>query len=489
MITPSLRLVEQLGVGGMGSVWVADHLALHTRVAVKFMAKELAANVDVVSRFGREAAAASQVKSPHVVQMFDHGVTHDGIPFITMELLEGEDLARRARRVGRPSPPELASIVVQVGKALGKAHERGIVHRDIKPENIFLCESDDGDVFVKVLDFGIAKVNDGVSTSTRTGAVMGTAYYMSPEQIVGSKGVDHRTDIWALGVVAYEMLTGVRPFDGETVGALALAIHATNPPPPSSINTTLPPQVDAWFARACARDVAQRYQNVKEMTRALAAILGEARGRVSSDVDGSAPMPPLANTPQYTPQYTPQPTPQYGTGPAIAQSMPMAQSAPAMMPDAPKPLTTMSGQAHGSYSPPGVQRSRAPIVVGAIVGVAAIVGAVVFITRSSPPPPPPPTTVVDSPDPPEKKHPKNGKEKRPDDPAGDPTPVPTDAVSSPPATSTTVAPTPPTTTNKNKPGLPTVTVKPTPSTSITIAPSVKTKPSTTTTGPSEPPLF
>jgi serine/threonine-protein kinase len=485
MITPSLRLVEQLGVGGMGSVWVAEHLALHTRVAVKFMARELAANADVVSRFGREAAAASQVKSPHVVQMFDHGVTHQGVPFITMELLEGEDLARRARRIGRPSPPELATIVVQAGKALSKAHERGIVHRDIKPENIFLCDNDDGDVFVKVLDFGIAKVNDGVSTSTRTGAVMGTAYYMSPEQIIGSKGVDHRTDIWALGVVAYEMLTGTRPFDGETVGALALAIHATNPPPPSLVNGALPQAVDAWFARACARDVAQRFQSVKEMSRSLASILGESRGRVLSDVDGSAPMAPLAmNTPIPTGS-----APQMGSAPAFAQSAPSTQSAPILMPDGPRPLTTMTGHAHGSYSPPGVQRSRAPIVVGAIVGVAAIVGAVVFFTRATPTPAPTTTTVTDSPDPAEKKH---HKEKKSDEGKGEgndePSPTPSVAVSSTAATSTTVAPTP-TPTSKQKPGLPTVTVKPTPSTTITIAPSVKTKPTTTTTGPSEPPLF
>ena len=274
-VTPTLRLVSQLGTGGMGSVWIADHLSLQTRVAVKFMAREFATNVDLRARFAREAAAASQVKSPHVVQMLDHGLTAEGVPFIAMELLEGEDIAHRVARLGRMPLPQIALIVTQVAKALSRAHERGIVHRDIKPENIFLCETGDEEVFVKLLDFGIAKGGESLSSATKTGSVIGTAYYMSPEQIIGAKNIDHRSDLWSLGVVVFELLAGARPFTGESVGALALAIHGT-PPRPSAIAPNLSPAIDAWFAKACALNVDQRFGTAKELAKAFAAAVGEA---------------------------------------------------------------------------------------------------------------------------------------------------------------------------------------------------------------------
>ncbi len=152
-ITPTIRLVRRLGGGGMGSVWIADHLALRTQVVVKFIAVELASNPEALDRFSREAAAAAQVKSPHVVQMLDHGVTPDGVAFIVMELMEGEDLGTYLRARGRLSIAETAEIIGQVCKALGRAHERRIVHRDIKPDNIFLCAMGQGETFVKLLDF------------------------------------------------------------------------------------------------------------------------------------------------------------------------------------------------------------------------------------------------------------------------------------------------------------------------------------------------
>src|SRR5579859_5297092 len=170
-VTATIRLLRRLGAGGMGSVWVAEHLSLRTQVVVKFMAIELAASADAVERFSREAAAAAQVKSPHVVQMHDHGVTPSGVPFIVMELLEGHDLGKHLAARGRLSIGETAEIVGQVCKALARAHERGIVHRDIKPDNIFLCANPDGEIFVKLLDFGIAKADSrfGVSSGTKTG--------------------------------------------------------------------------------------------------------------------------------------------------------------------------------------------------------------------------------------------------------------------------------------------------------------------------------
>jgi serine/threonine-protein kinase len=276
-VTPTIRLLRRLGAGGMGSVWVAEHLSLHTHVVVKFMAIELAASTDAVERFSREAAAAAQVKSPHVVQMHDHGVTPGGVPFIVMELLEGHDLGKHLAARGRLSIGETAEIVGQVCKALARAHERGIVHRDIKPDNIFLCANPDGEIFVKLLDFGIAKADSrfGVSSGTKTGAMIGTPYYMSPEQVMGAKSIDSRTDLWSLGVVGYECVLGLRPFHEEVFGALAVHIQTGPIPVPSRIDPGVPQAFDWWFGRACARDVTARFATAKELGDSLSEV---ARG-------------------------------------------------------------------------------------------------------------------------------------------------------------------------------------------------------------------
>jgi len=281
MVTPSVKLVRPLGEGGMGAVWVADHLALRTQVVVKFIASGLKGSKEAQERFSREAAAASQVKSPHVVQTFDHGITDDGVPYIVMELLEGRDLGEYLEQDAKVAPDLVLEILVQLARALDRAHERGIIHRDIKPGNIYLCDSGrSGEVFVKLLDFGIAKgvdhggIANRVDSGTKTGSMIGSPFYMSPEQILGSKDIDHRSDLWSVGVVAYEMLTGRKPFDAETMGGLAIRIHSEPLPLATTANPDLPIAVDAWFARACARDVKARYSSAKEMTEELAHALG-----------------------------------------------------------------------------------------------------------------------------------------------------------------------------------------------------------------------
>ncbi len=305
MVTPSVKLVRPLAEGGMGAVWVADHLALHTQVVVKFIAAGLKDSKEATERFSREAAAAAQVKSPHVVQTFDHGVTADGTPYIVMELLEGRDLGAFLESEGRCSPELTLEIVAQLARALDRAHERGIVHRDIKPGNIFLCDGGRNEVFVKLLDFGIAKGVDvpQLDSGTKTGAMVGSPFYMSPEQILGSKGVDHRSDLWSVGVVAYEALTGRKPFDAETMGGLAIRIHSEPLPSPTTLNPSLPPAVDAWFYRACARASNERFDNAKEMAAVLAGALGGEMPRsvdvprVSTGANGnSAPRQPVLAT-------------------------------------------------------------------------------------------------------------------------------------------------------------------------------------------------
>ena len=302
MVTPSVKLVRPLGEGGMGSVWVADHLALHTQVVVKFIADALKDSKEAVDRFSREAAAAAQVRSPHVVQTFDHGISADGVPYIVMELLEGRDLGHFLDREGKASPDLVVELLVQLGRALDRAHERGIVHRDIKPGNIFLCDSGSGDVFVKLLDFGIAKGVDvpHLDSGTKTGAMIGSPFYMSPEQILGSKDIGPQSDLWSVGVVAYEALTGKKPFDAETMGGLAIRIHSEPLPLPSKANPALSPAVDAWFARACARTVRDRFNTGKEMAESLAAALGGEMPRsigVPRTSTGSNSHHPMVNEP------------------------------------------------------------------------------------------------------------------------------------------------------------------------------------------------
>jgi serine/threonine-protein kinase len=276
MVTPSVKLVRPLGEGGMGAVWVADHAALGTQVVVKFISSDLKESQEAHERFSREAKAASQVKSPHVVQTFDHGITDAGVPYIVMELLEGRDLGQYLDEHDT-IPTDLAvDIVAQLSRALDKAHAKGIVHRDIKPGNIFLCDQGKGEIFVKLLDFGIAKGVEGikVDSNTKTGAMIGSPFYMSPEQILGSKGIDHRSDLWSVGIVVFEALTSQKPFDAETMGGLAIKIHSDPLPLPSALKPELGAPVDAWFQRACARNVDERFATAKEMAEALAAAVG-----------------------------------------------------------------------------------------------------------------------------------------------------------------------------------------------------------------------
>ncbi len=269
------RLDERLGAGGMGSIWRAHHLVLAAPVAVKLIDREAIPDEETLARFMREAQSAATLRSPHVVQILDYGVD-DKLPFIVMELLDGENLAQRLRRLGRLSSGETARVVTHIGRAVARAHEAGIVHRDLKPENVFLIRNEDEEI-AKVLDFGVAKVSVSElgqeGTRTRTGSILGTPYYMSPEQAQGNKAVDTRSDLWSLGVIAFECLTGKRPFYSDGLGDLVLQICIREIPVPSEYGS-VPIGFDAWFARACARDPDARFQSARELTDALREVLG-----------------------------------------------------------------------------------------------------------------------------------------------------------------------------------------------------------------------
>jgi len=282
------RLVSLIGRGGMGSVWKAEHLGLRAPVAVKLIDQSIEMLPEALTRFHREAQAAASLRSPHVVQILDHGVDEASqVPFIVMELMEGESLAARLERVTRLSAPETASIVSQVARALIRAHEAGVVHRDLKPDNIFLVKNEDDEI-AKVLDFGIAKSKAhaiGSGTATRTGSVLGTPYYMSPEQISGSKEIDFRTDLWALAVIAYEALTGARPYTADTVGGLAIQICTQRPAPPSTY-APVPAGFDAWFDKATALEGSRRYASARELAEDLRRVCGATSGRLTG-IDAS----------------------------------------------------------------------------------------------------------------------------------------------------------------------------------------------------------
>ena len=258
-------LERQLARGGMGAIWRATDLELDRSVAIKFMAHELAASASARRRFDVEARAAAQLRSPHVVQIHDHGLDR-GVPFIVMEFLDGEDLGTRLNREGRLSVVDTATILVQLARGLRHAHEAGIVHRDLKPSNVFLAQCDDEEI-VKIVDFGIAKkIGVGLATDvTRTGVLVGSPHYMSPEQARSGKTIDHRSDLWSVAVIVFRSLTGSVPFPGDDVGDLIIRMWTEQPLTASQLNPQLSPAIDEFFERALARDREARFSSVDEL--------------------------------------------------------------------------------------------------------------------------------------------------------------------------------------------------------------------------------
>ena len=276
LLVGKYRVAREIGRGGMAAVYEAEHIGLGKKVAVKVLASELSNSAIVIERFFREARAAASVKSPYIVDVYDSGRLEDGRPFIAMELLEGESLYDRMARVRLIDPVTTVRVISQCAKGLLKAHAAGIVHRDLKPENIHLTKSEEGEEIAKILDFGLAKFYAPVRTDektarlTREGAVFGTPAYMSPEQVKGQGSVDHRADLWALGCMAFECLTG-RPVwnTDQGVAMTFAAIAAATPPVPSRLRPDLPPAFDEWFKKALQRDVELRFQTAKELADAL----------------------------------------------------------------------------------------------------------------------------------------------------------------------------------------------------------------------------
>ncbi|MBX3224236.1 MAG: serine/threonine protein kinase [Labilithrix sp.] len=266
------RIDRMLGAGGMCLVYEAEHVHLRQAVALKVLKPELARDPTAVARFAQEAQAAAKLRSPNVARVHDVDRLPDGQPYITMELLVGHDLGTELQR-RYALPVDLAvDYVRQAANGISEAHALGIVHRDLKPENLFLTEL--GEMterrLLKILDFGIAKnVHEGARKLTAPDAVFGTVDYMSPEQIRSASSVDHRTDIWALGVILFELLTGRTPYSGDARSVIA-QIVSDPVVPPSRLVPTLPPGLVAVIMKALAKDPAARFQSAEELRRALA---------------------------------------------------------------------------------------------------------------------------------------------------------------------------------------------------------------------------
>jgi serine/threonine-protein kinase len=311
IIDGKYRIVRLIGEGGMGAVYEGENTRIHRRVAIKVLHSSVAEQAEAVARFEREAQAAGRIGSDHIVEVLDLGALPGGDRYLVMEFLEGDGLGARIKARGSLTPSDLYPVAHQLLEGLAAAHGAGIIHRDLKPDNVFLLRSRAGKTdFVKLLDFGISKFNqmsgDSGFSMTRTGAVMGTPYYMAPEQAKGSREMDHRVDLYAVGVILYEALTGQVPFSADTFNELLFKIVLEEPRPLTVVDPSLDPGFAAIVTKAMARDPAHRFQNAREFQQALAqwgagqgAMLANALRVPTSNLGTSGmgePSPPTLST-------------------------------------------------------------------------------------------------------------------------------------------------------------------------------------------------
>ncbi|MFO0761198.1 MAG: protein kinase [Byssovorax sp.] len=351
------RITREIGRGGMAAVYEAENVDIGKRVAIKVLAHELSASTIVVERFLREARAAAAIHSPYICDVYDSGRLTDGPPFLVLELLQGESLYERMTKVRQFDAETTVIIAAQTCRGLTKAHAASIVHRDLKPENIFLTRDEEGQLLAKILDFGLAKfyapLEGGKQQQrlTREGAVFGTPAYMSPEQVRGQGGVDHRADLWALGCIVFECLTGRTVWSTEQGVAMTFAQIASAPlPRPAELRPDLPPAFTAWFDRALNRDINQRFQTAKELADELgAALLSPSKASFHVAVQGLAPVPPPSSSQATRPYPEGAPNPFL---PSLQQPPPSSQPPPSPFHAQPAPSPFQPPQAPSPFQAP-----------------------------------------------------------------------------------------------------------------------------------------
>src|SRR6478752_1040688 len=286
------RVLRKIGEGGMGELYACFDTVLSREVAVKLMQRSLAAEPLVAERLMREAMLAAQLRR-HVAQVFDCGMLATGEPYIVMELLSGQDMYAVLRESGPLAPEDVIAAMLQVCDGLAEAHEKGIIHRDLKPENLFCATQPDGQVVIKIVDFGVSKQVTGqrMRAQTNPGESVGSPQYMSPEQITSPSEVDTRTDIWSLGVVMFELLTGVLPFRGSGTARICAAVLTEPAPSISNYRSDVPPALEFIVQRCLEKDRERRFPDVQQLSAALAAL-----GPVNAPGSRFASARPLASS-------------------------------------------------------------------------------------------------------------------------------------------------------------------------------------------------
>ncbi len=388
-------LVERkLGEGGMGAVYVGQHQTIGKQVAIKCLNPLMAANKAIVERFKREARAATAAGNEHIIDVTDMGELPDGSPYIVMELLDGRELAELIAQEGPLPIGRAVRILLQICDALIAAHAKGIVHRDLKPENVFLVRRKRDADFVKVLDFGIARFNEpaaigGGKNLTATGMTIGTPHYMAPEQAQGLEGLDHRADIYALGVILYEMLTGDTPFDAETFALLVVKIVTTDPPLIRDRRPDVPVGLETLIMRCLSKDKNLRPQSVEELAQALEAYVElDAPPKLLPGPDDRATVRPPGRDPK------PKATQETRSG------------VRATKPTAPGSMAEESEQPSGPATPTEIEEGltrggRLPWLALAAGGLVAVAGiAALLLTKPDGDEPPEPPQAREAPTPP-----------------------------------------------------------------------------------------
>jgi serine/threonine-protein kinase len=336
------RIESQIGEGGMGIVYLASHTVLGKKLALKVLRGDMAKDQDVVTRFIQEAQSATSIGHQNIIDISDFGRLPDGTAYFVMEYLDGQPLTDLVRQGGSVPMQDALGIIRQIAAALGAAHQRGIVHRDMKPDNVFLIKRGGSPYFVKVLDFGIAKVGGAASKLTKTGMVFGTPHYMAPEQAAG-QSVDHRTDIYALGVIMYEMFTGKVPFDADTFMGI-LSKHMFEPPVPPSAQAGAPKlgAIEDVILKALAKKPEQRYQTME----ALIADLDQVASGGQIKLGGTPGVPPPDNL------------------------------ADALEPPSRTEMRLSSGGTIRADSAMGSKKSRVPLIIGLLFALVVLGGGV-----------------------------------------------------------------------------------------------------------------
>lgn len=409
LIDNKYRVVRLIGEGGMGAVYEGENARIRRRVAIKTLHAAIANNAEVVTRFEREAQAAGRIGSDHILEVLDLGALPNGDRYIVMEFLDGEPLSKRIERFGRLSPGQLLPIMRQVLDGLGAAHAAGIIHRDLKPENIFILKQKAGrQDYVKLIDFGISKFQSDQQSMamTRTGTMMGTPLYMSPEQANGSAEADARSDLYAIGVIMYEALTGSTPFTAKTFNELLFQIVLLDIPPLQSVVPGLDPEFSAIVQRAMARDRSQRFQSTAELWQALEAWqtrtgtkserppppsgFAETAAASSAAAFASSSSPAIVNTPAPL-GMTPGGSPQFASGGYPAQPQ---QAQPAFQ-QTPLPATNVGlpvpqqgeanrntqnswGASQPGITPQAKPKSKAPLFAVLALGGLVVLGGIGF---------------------------------------------------------------------------------------------------------------